>query len=439
MEKIKIMNTKQLLLIVDDEPAILQTLKESLEDESYRVKTLSDGNQVLETIGDLVPDLVLLDIFMPNCNGLELLSQIKKEYPHQMVIVMSGFGNIPIALEAVKKGAFDFIEKPFNLDEVLSKIELAKTPELQTEEKQLTTPMNDFRNFGLIGENSLFLEFIQHVQRLALLKHPLLIYGLHGTGKTLTARYVHQYATQGALPFVLFNCSTTLDTFDCDLASITAGTIFLKNINDLTELHQKELLFFLHGDEYKKRNAQGLIRIIASSYQSLFKLSLEHKFNHSLLHKLNITPIELVSLNKRRYDIPLLCNYFLAISNKQHNKNISLSTQSIRFLRNHNWIGNIAELRRFIDTVVTQAPQHTCTVDIPYLQNFLHEKNMHFIEEQTFLQFNSLQEATENFERSFLVYALKKNRFNMEHVSNKLNISLHELQDKISKLDIQFR
>lgn len=431
------MNTKPLLLIVDDEPAILQTLKEALEDELYRVKTLSDGNKALELIGNLVPDVVLLDIFMPNCNGLELLLQIKKEYPTQKVIIISGFGNIPIALEAIKKGAIDFIEKPLNLDEVLSKIEFVKANTCKTTKQPTAT--NDFREIGLIGESPLFLEFIHQVQHLAPLKHPLLIYGLQGTGKTLTAHYIHQRATNGTLPFVLFNCSTPLDNFYHLLTSVNTGTLFFKNINDLSNEHQKDLLLFLNSNEYKKQNAQGFIKIIASSYQSLFKLSLEHKFSHSLLHQLNLTPLELVPLNKRRYDIPLLCNHFLTLSNKLHNKNVSLSTKGIRFLRNHNWSGNIAELRTFIENTVAQTPQKIYIIDVPQLQKFLHEKNTHFIEEQAFLHFNSLQEATENFERHFLTYTLKKSRFDMEQVSDSLKISLHDLQNKISKLDIQFK
>lgn len=433
------MNTKPFILIIDDELAILQTLKEALEDESYRVKTLANGSKALEVIGDLVPDVILLDIFMPNCNGLELLQHIKREYPQQKIIMISGFGNIPIAMEAIKKGALDFIEKPLNLDEVLSKIEHITTPSKSPTPGQSPQNKNDITQYGLAGESPLFLELINHVKHLATLKHPLLIYGLHGTGKTLIARYAHQCATNDVQPFITINCSTPLYNLEQILTTLDAGTIFLKNVNDLAMELQKELLMFLNSERYKTLNHQGSIKIIASSYQSLFKLSLEHKFNHSLLHKLNITPIELVPLNKRRYDIPLLCDYFLNLSNKQHNKQLSLTIKSIRFLRNHNWSGNITELRTLIETLVTQIPQQTGTIDLAHLQTYLHEKNIQFVEEQAFLHFNSLQEATENFERHFLTYSLKKNSFNIEHVSNKLKISQHALQNKMSKLDIQIR
>lgn len=433
------MNTKPLILIIDDEPAILKTLKDALEDETYRVKTLDQGLKALDVIGDLVPDLILLDIFMPNCNGLDLLQQIKKEFPQQKVVMISGYGNIPIALEAIKKGALDFIEKPLNLDEVLSKIEHLTTTKGQLAQGQKLPNKISPKEFGLAGESPLFLELINHVQHLASLKHPLLIYGLTGTGKTLIARYTHHCSTQDTQPFITINCSTPLEDFEQTLASLATGTIFFKNINDLGEDQQKILLSFLNSEQYKTRNAQGLIKIIASSYRSLFKLSLEHKFNYALLHKLNITPIELVPLNKRRYDIPLLCDYFLNQSNKRHQKTLSLSTQSIRFLRNHSWSGNITELRTLIETLVAQTPQQAGPIDTASLQNYLHEKNIQFVEEQSFLHFNSLQEATEHFERHFLTYALKKSSFNIEHVSDKLKISQLDLQNKISKLDIQLR
>lgn len=433
------MNTQPLLLIIDDEPAILKTLQESLEDEQYRVKTLADGNKTLDFIGDLVPDIVLLDIFMPNCNGLDLLIKIKKEYPQQKVIVISGFGSIQIALTAIKRGALDFIEKPLNLDDVLSKIKAAQNNLMVQQANSSQTQPTDYQMYGIIGESALFIELMQHIQHLAPLKHPLLVYGQHGTGKTLIARYVHQIRGQAHVPFVHIDCSAKIDNLLNLLSATKQQTIFLKNINDLSSENQKELLCFLNSAPYKELNDKGLIKIIASTYQSLFKLSQERIFNNSLLHKLNITPIELVPLNKRRYDIPLLCNYFLTKSNEAHKKNITLSTESIRFLRNHNWAGNITELQNLIGTVVAHTQEENHVLEKFNLQAFLNEKNTHFVEEQSFLLFNSLEEATENFERSFLTYTMKKNRFNIKAVSDTLKISVDDLQSKISKLDICFK
>src|SRR5579862_5254167 len=134
------------ILVIDDEPAILETLKDSLEDENFRVETLSDGTKALDVIGKIVPDIVLLDIFMPNCNGIELLTKIKTEYPQQKVIMISGFGSISIALDAVKKGALDFIEKPLNFDDVLAKLLFLKSENLNIQENILE---EDYERYGI--------------------------------------------------------------------------------------------------------------------------------------------------------------------------------------------------------------------------------------------------------------------------------------------------
>ncbi len=199
------MNSSPLILVIDDEATILTTLKEVLEDEGYRTETLSDGNKTIQTIGKLIPDLVLLDIFMPNCNGLELLEQIKKEYPHQKTMIISGFGNISIAIKAVKKGALDFIEKPLNLDVILSKIDFLKNKKNKQSKKN--TRNNQRKNNGIIGSSYLFLELIQQINLIKNLNFSLLIYGEHGTGKTLFAKYIHKNSSLKNEEFVTINCS----------------------------------------------------------------------------------------------------------------------------------------------------------------------------------------------------------------------------------------
>ena len=134
-------SNQPLILIIDDEQAILKTLQDALTDEDYKVITLDEGQKALHTIGEIIPDLILLDIFMPNCNGLKLLSQIKKEFPDQKIIIISGFGNIPIAIEAIKNGAIDFIEKPLNLDEILHKISFLKEKLTPENYRDVLTPL----------------------------------------------------------------------------------------------------------------------------------------------------------------------------------------------------------------------------------------------------------------------------------------------------------
>jgi len=269
-----------LILIIDDEEAILQTLKDALTDESYRIETLSDGNKALDAIGKLIPDLILLDIFMPNCNGLELLVRIKKEFPDQAVITISGFGNIPMAIEAIQKGACDFIEKPLNLDEILNKISFlqksdgAEKPDYQTDASLL-------RDCNIIGESNLFLELIQQAERLAPHQFPITIYGEHGVGKTSLAAYIHKKSALAQNNFIVISSELSSDADYAEklkqlFDTPQQQTLYIKHIEQLNTANQKVLLGFF---EDNKRH-----RIIASSKVPLFNAVRSNTFNESLFH-----------------------------------------------------------------------------------------------------------------------------------------------------------
>lgn len=426
------MNSSPLILVIDDEATILTTLKEVLEDEGYRTETLSDGNKTIQTIGKLIPDLVLLDIFMPNCNGLELLEQIKKEYPHQKTMIISGFGNISIAIKAVKKGALDFIEKPLNLDVILSKIDFLKNKKNKQSKKN--TRNNQRKNNGIIGSSYLFLELIQQINLIKNLNFSLLIYGEHGTGKTLFAKYIHKNSSLKNEEFVTINCSNLQEKEIIkkieNFYSKKNGIIHIKQINNLSLDIQKILLQKLDNQTSENQ------RLIASSIEPLFKLVKKGLFNSSLYHKLNITPIEIPSINKRKYDIPLLCNHFLKKENKKQKKSIVLDTKSIRLLRNHYWDGNVSQLKNLIKQIVSSEKTDNCIVNIQNIIGYLGENKTQVIEEQSFLRFASLKEATNKFEENFLIHLLKKNKYDIKQTSNRLDLTTIQLRDKLLKFNI---
>ncbi|MCK4650775.1 sigma-54-dependent Fis family transcriptional regulator [Candidatus Babeliales bacterium] len=433
------MNSSPLLLIVDDETTILKTLKEALEDENYRVATLSDGQKTIDLIGKLIPDLVLLDIFMPNCNGIELMQKIKKEYPNQKIIIISGFGNIPIAIKAIKKGAIDFIEKPLNLDEILSKIKfIQKFDQQKNFHTQKQKKIESLQNYGIIGQSYLFLELIQQIKHISKLQLPLLIYGQHGTGKTLISKYIHQINDFPKNQFSIINCSTLnyseeIKLIEKEFLEKKTGTIFIKNIDQLSTNGQKKLLSKL--EKYNKEK----IKVIISSCVSLFNLLKSKNFNANLFHKLNTTPIEIPTLNKRRYDIPLLVDYYLKKANQKYKKSLQFTSKSIRTLRNITWQENITELIAFIEKVVSSCLFKDIVITTQDLNHHLSQKNTLFIEEQSFLYFNSLQEATSEFEKKFLIYSLKKNRYDLEQVCDQLNLTTVQLRDKMLKFNIEFK
>jgi len=426
------MNTshKPLILIVDDEEAILKTLKDALTDESYRVETLSDGNKALDAIGKLIPDLLLLDIFMPNCNGLALLEKIKQEYPDQKVIIISGFGTVPIAIEAVKKGALDFIEKPLNLDEILQKISFLQNEDNKEKNAVHETNVTLRKENAIIGESNLFLELMQQVERLAPYQFPILIYGEHGTGKSTLASYIHKISARQELFSAIDGETVTHDMLEKVFSCPKPSTIYIKHIDQLDKILQKSLLLFIETNKTH--------RIIASSKTSLFAKIQNNTFNESLFYTLNMAPIEVPPLRKRPYDIPLLLNYYLEQYNAQHKKKIIFNTQTIRQLRNHQWPGNILELRQVIQNVVAQTSETYFVAAPDDLVPILGEKNMQFIEEQSLARFDSLEQATNTFTKNFLQYLLKKNHFNIDQVSNRLNVSPAQLKNKLLELKIDF-
>lgn len=336
-----------LILVVDDEEAILKTIKDALSDEGYRVETCSNGEKAIALIGKLIPDLLMLDIFMPNCNGLKLLSQIKKEFPAQKVIIISGFGTIPIAIEAIQNGAIDFIEKPFNLDEILNKIEFLKTGASKQETSDIRgVDKKLLDQIGVVGESDLFLELIKQVERLAPYSFPILLYGEHGTGKSLIAHYIHQKSNFNNKNFVEIDLEYS-ENYD-HLKDTELKTIYIKNVDRLSPSAQKLLLDAIEKSENK--------RIIASSSNSLFHLMQQGKFNQSLFSLLNKAPVEIPPLRKRPYDIPLLVHHYLSVYNGKYRKQVDISNQDLRSLRNRQWNGNIFELQQVIEnTVVNEA------------------------------------------------------------------------------------
>ncbi len=424
------MDTNPLLLIVDDEPAILHTLKQALEDEQYTVETLADGQQTLEKVGALVPDLVLLDIFMPQCNGLELLINIRREYPAQKVMMISGYGTVAIATEAIKKGASDFIEKPLNLDEILDKIAYLKNPHKPKDVSKASDAMPyDFQRLGIVGASSMFAELMQHISLLAPLNLPVLLYGPRGSGKTLVARYLHAKSAQNKNLFNVLDCATKPSISVLTAALATKGTLVLKHIDALSCEGQALVYLAL-------TTAALSCRVVATSTTELFKHVYNGTFNASLFGTLQAAPIEIPSLNKRRYDIPLLVSHFINDSNKLHTKSLALTAAAIRLLRNHFWIGDVAELESFIEILVTTTPDRNTVIDAADVCRLLPENNIAFVEEQLYTRFASLDHATQTFQKRYLKHLLKTHRYDTQHLASFLKVPITQLRDTMVELQI---
>lgn len=352
------MDTQPLVLIVDDEIAILETLQGALQDEGYQVRTLPDGGKVLDAVGRYIPDLILLDIFLPHHNGIALLESIKKEFPQQQVMMISGFGNIQMALDAVSKGALDFIEKPLSLFDILPKIEFIKK---KGRRQKSALPLDSAAAFGIIGRSFLFKELIYHVEQIACLSFPLLVYGASGTGKMLFAKYIHsKNNTTSRAPIIVNCCQETMLDFD-DYKQ--GDTLILSHIDTLCPTQQQRLAAFIEENTP--------VRIIATTTKPVAMMALQDAFNRDLFYKLNVVPIEVPSLEKRQFDIPLLVNDFLVHANHIYTKQIIIAPSGIRFLRNYHWNENVRELKIFVHTLVEETQDPFTIVDGEMLEVFV--------------------------------------------------------------------
>lgn len=458
---------KPIILIVDDEQAILTSMKNILQDGGCLVETTTNPNDVLNLIGSLIPDLVFLDVFIPNANGIELLAAIKKEFPAQTVVIISGYGNISLAVEALKKGAIDFLEKPFSADDLLSKVAVYCPTEGGAHADR---PLEGHSN--LIGESYLFKELMHYVDRVVPLDNHLMIYGPRGIGKTHLAQYIHDKKNAaGELTIIngiqnpilddkLFLSSSPIPTSSSPPfntahpepvegsldgvqdklrrgpspspllhSSLSPQTIVIKHVDALTPEAQKNLLAMLENPATKAR-------IICLTHKNLFALSTQGAFNEDLFYALSSTPIEIPSLNKRRFDIPLLVHHFLALINKELNTSLACSAATIRLLRNYVWQGHCRELKQLLMRVATNLPSDTSVITPEHVAQFLSETDRSFVEEQRFRSFTTLDEATSAFQKKYLLYQLKKNRFDLNQASNALSMSITDLHNEIARLNI---
>lgn len=411
-----------IILVVDDEQPILDSMASILRDDGCLVETTTRPEQVLDLIGALVPDLVFLDIFIPNANGIELLATIKKEYPLQKVIIISGYGNITLAVDALKTGAVDFLEKPFSIDDIIQKVQI------HCDQHPTTNAILQQTTQGsLVGESYLFKELMLYINRVAPLNNHLMIYGPRGVGKTLLAQYLHTQKNP-TLPFFIINArhGTELELIESEF--LQPSSIIIKHIDALEPAKQKKLYTLLEAPATQAR-------IMCLTHKNLYELMTQGLFNDDLFYALSSTPIEIPSLNKRRFDIPLLVHHFLASINTAKNSAFSCTPSAMRILRNYTWQEHCRELRLLLEQATATLPQTTAlTPDLisPFLQNGHHE----FVPEQQLRGFASLQEATKFFQKKFLLYQLKKNRYDLDQVSNALSMDVPELRDELQRLDI---
>lgn len=364
------------VLVIDDERSIRNTLKEILEFEKYQVELAEDGMKALELLKNTDYDVVLCDIKMPGMDGIEVLQKVEELKPDTPVVMISGHGNIDTAVESIKKGAFDFIEKPLDLNRLLITLRNAMDKStLITETKVLRKKAS--KRFDIIGESQAIQKVKDMVDRVAGTDARVLITGSNGTGKELVARLLHEKSNRADGPFVEVNCAAIpAELIESELfghekgaftsaikqrkgkfEQATGGTIFLDEIGDMSLSAQAKVLRALQENVITRVGGDSQIkvdvRVVAATNKNLAHEIEQNNFREDLYHRLSVILIHVPDLNHRIEDIPLLANYFIEQICSEYGMPIkTFEPEAIEELQKYRWTGNIREFRNVIERLI---------------------------------------------------------------------------------------
>lgn len=364
------------ILVVDDERSIRNTLKDVLEYEKHTVELAEDGMSALQLIQQKEFDLVLCDIKMPQMDGTELLEKIMQVSPDTQVVMISGHGNIETAVESIKKGAFDFIEKPLDLNRLLVTIKnaLDKT-QLLTHTRVLKKKVS--KGYEIVGQSEAIRKVLEMADKVAPTDARVLIMGPNGSGKELIARRIHDMSRRANAPFVEVNCAAIpselieSELFGHEKGSFTSaikdrkgkfelahgGTLFLDEIGDMSLDAQAKVLRALQENKISRVGSEKEIkvdvRVIAATNKNMQEEIRANRFREDLFHRLSVVIINVPSLNERKEDIPLLAEHFIELFCSEYGKPLKkIHPDAIAQLQQFNWTGNIREFRNVIERLI---------------------------------------------------------------------------------------
>ncbi|HVP36327.1 MAG TPA: sigma-54 dependent transcriptional regulator [Terriglobales bacterium] len=442
------------ILIVDDDSQIRTLLSERLRFHKYRVITAEDGQEGLNKFRSEGADLVLLDLMMPELDGIETLNLLKKEEPEVLVIMMTAFGTIEKTVEAMRNGAYDFIPKPCEPEHILLTIEKALERKNLVREKEYLKEEVDSHYDIVWGESQEMKKVRALIEQVANTKSTILIQGESGTGKQVLARAIHNLSPRKDKPFVYVNCvalSEQLlesDLFGHEKGAFTGayqrkkgrletahtGTVFLDEIGDITPVIQTKFLHFLESGEFERVGGTQTLkvdtRIIAATNRDLSKALEEKKFREDLFFRLNVISVTVPPLRTRKEDIPALTNHFLKKLNQELQKKItSIEPTTLEIFLNYHWPGNIRELQNILERAVVLSARQSITPDLvlPQLSQRGKEEISPGIE---------LEEALKKFKKEFISRTLTLTKNNQSQAAKILGIQRTYLNRLIKELGI---
>jgi len=455
------------ILIVDDDKSILELLSELLNENGHNIKTAEDGQTALRLIEDEFFEVIITDLVMPGMDGIELMKKVLKTSPYTKCIILTGYGTIKSSVEAIKKGAFDYITKPVSVSELLVTIENAlKMNDLEKENRYLRSELRRIGGFeNIVGTSRAMQKVFEMIEKVSYTDCTVLITGSSGTGKELVARAIHSHSNRSDRPFVVINCGAIpeelleSELFGHEKGAFTGahkrrigrfemadgGTIFLDEIGEMSPSLQVKLLRVLQEREFERvggiKPIKVDVRIIAATNRDLKVAIKEGKFREDLYYRLNVIPIHLPDLKDRKSDIPLLIDHFLRKYSKESNGNIKgITKDALNIFMRYNWPGNIRELENIVKRIIILSDGEIIDVDdIPeYMKEDIEVeddrwrlKNIKPIEKGM-----GLNEAVREFEKRLIMEALEKSNGITSRAAKILKINRTTLIEKIKKQKI---
>jgi two-component system nitrogen regulation response regulator NtrX len=456
------------ILVVDDEEAIRTSLRSILEDEGYDVSVAANGVEALKIYGTDPPDLMILDIWMPEMDGLETLRRVKEFVPMTQVMMISGHGSIETAVKAIKLGAYDYIEKPLSLENVTLRVKHALEQfRLAQENRSLRTKVQ--QKFELVGQSPAMQRLRELIETAGPTNSRVLIGGENGTGKELVARAIHMHSTRSDHPFVAVNCAAIPETlieselFGHEKGSFTGatsmkrgqfeqadgGTLFLGEIGDMSLNTQAKVLRALQEQQFTRVGGTKLmkvdVRVLAASNKDLEKEIGKGQFREDLYYRLNVVPIVVPPLRERREDIPALVQHFMKMHVEEQGLRMKeVSSEAMTVFQHYEWPGNIRELRNLIERLMIMVPGFVIDASQAALSLQGRTAGVAPTGNQAANPlltkfYDSLRDARNAFEKEYISRKLREHHWNISRTAEDLKIERSHLHRKIKLLDVEMR
>ncbi len=442
------------VLVVDDEDYIRSAIAGILNDEHYTVRLAKDGFEALSAMKSFEPQIVLLDIWLPQMDGIEVLKKIREQYPDTIVIMISGHGTIDTAVKTIKMGAYDFIEKPLSADKLLITISNGlKVFNLQQENRQLRVTIE--KKYEIISASQVMEDLKRKIAIVAPSDSWVLITGENGTGKELVANAVHRLSTRSTMPFIDVNCAAIpeelmeSELFGHEKGAFTGadkrrigkleladrGTLFLDEVGDMSIRMQAKLLRTLEEGRFTRIGGNEPIdidiRVVAATNKVIKDEIRDGRFREDLYYRLNVIPLHIAPLRERKEDIPVLAEYFLNEKNAINRRRKRVTPAALGALTSYVWKGNVRELKNLMERLFVLVEGDVIDLDdLPMEIRSYQGRDEAPADDK-------LHSAKNAFEKDYIIRMLRENGWNITRTAVKIGISRENLSRKMKLLGIE--